>query len=596
MMIDADRLPAGLAAHLAGRLDEARETYRAVLQSSPENAEAWRFLGDIEHRRGRMDAARQALDRALAIDPEFPEALAALGSLLLDLGAPDEARAHLERALAARPDFAEARATLGECLRRLGEPEGARRECEAALADKPDLAQAHNNLGAALMDLDRPAAAATCFRHALEQDADLAVASVNLADALRRCGDLAGATAEAEAAVAGAREALDKALAIDPELADAHGNLGNALLRAGAMDAAIMAYQRALALDQDHADAMVNLGTAFQTQGRWRDALDHYDHVLARHPGHVDGLWNRALALLMKGDYRAGFAAYETRWQLPGRARRRVAAPLWDGGGIAGKTVLVLAEQGYGDMLQMARFLSPLASRAGRVIVECYPPLLPLFAGIRGVAACVAHGAPLPDCDFHVPLMSLAHLLETDLESLPAAVPYLDPPPDRRPPACLARASGFKLGVVWQGRPSPRNFLGRPCPPAALAPLAALPGIELFSLQVGDAIDALRDQPWGERVVDLGTGFGDFGDTAAAIRGLDLVISIDTAVAHLAGALGAPTWTLLSVFSDWRWMRGRDDSPWYPTMRLFRQTSPGDWDGLLGRVAEALVSSRGGSN
>ena len=289
----------------------------------------------------------------------------------------------------------------------------------------------------------------------------------------------------------------------------------------------------------------------------------------------------------MQGDYRRGFEGYEARWDLPEFTRRHVGVPSWDGDDLTGKRILILAEQGYGDIFQMARFLPILARQAGEVVVETYDVLVPLIRELSCVSETVMHGDPLPGADIHAPVMSLPHLLKTDLTHLPADVPYLCPPA-RKTADIDCGETRLKVGIFWRGRPSPNNFLGRPCPIEAFSPVAAMPEIALFSLQVGNAVNDLKSMPWRDGVIDLGSGFQDFGDTAAAIAALDLVVTIDTAVAHLAGALGAPTWTLLSQYADWRWLRDRDDSPWYPTMRLFRQTQAGEWGDVLESAVAAL--------
>ncbi|MDA0239950.1 MAG: tetratricopeptide repeat protein, partial [Proteobacteria bacterium] len=388
------------------------------------------------------------------------------------------------------------------------------------------------------------------------------------------------------------REAFERAMALDPRNADAHSNIGNVEMRAGRVEMAKEHYEQALSLDDTHADAMVNLGTALQVQGELKEALGHYDRVIARHPKHADARWNRALTLLMSDDYEAGFEAYEARWDLPQFTRREFSGKPWDGAPLDGKRLLVTAEQGYGDTIQMARFLALLRDFSGEIVVETYPPLAPLIRGIAGISDVIPFGDALPDCDFHAPMMSLPHLLGTCVDSLPRDVPYLRGP-GRDVPEALIDDENFKVGLVWRGRPSAKNFLGRPCPLEAFAPLTAIDSISLYSLQVGDPITDIAGLSWGEKIIDLGSSFTDFADTTTTIEALDLVVSIDTAVAHLAGALGAECWTLLSVFSDWRWGRDRSNSLWYPTMRLFRQSEPGRWDDVIDGVRQALTERLG---
>lgn len=609
-MTAADDLTQAITAHLEGRLSEARQGYLKIAATAPENAEVWHLLGVLCHQEGDLSDGREHLEQALSLKADFPEAHNALANLLGDLGELDAAETHYRNALTLVPNFAEALTNLGDLLRRKGDLKAAESASKQALALKPGLAIAHNNLGAALKDQGEIEAAVALFEHALTLDERMAAAHLNLADALRQIGQFGRAAAHAArrtelapdsaaswnifGAIAFDRDQLDdaraafhKALELDPQSADAHSNIGNVEMRNGRVDAAQRHYEDALERDSGHADATVNLGTVLQVQGRLEEALDHYDRTIARHPKHWDAQWNRALTLLMQDKYEEGFAGYESRWNLPQFLRRDFAGTPWDGAPLKGKRLLVTAEQGYGDTLQMARFLPLLAAYCDDIVVETYAPLAPLIQAITAINDVAIFGTDPPACDVHAPIMSLPHLLGTSAKSLPREVPYLRTD-DRKAPEILAEAAGFKIGLVWRGRPSAKNFLGRPCPLEAFGPLAAMDDVSLFSLQVGEPVDDIASVPWGARVVDLGSQFTDFADTAAAIDALDLVISIDTAVAHLAGALGAECWTLLSIFSDWRWGRDRADSLWYPTMRLFRQSEPGRWDDVLNDVRLAL--------
>lgn len=604
-------LPRAITAHLEGRFAEAKEIYLRVAARDSENAEVYHLLGVLRHQETDLENAKGDFERALSLRPDFSEAHNALANLLVDTGDPEGAEQHYREAISLVPSFAEALTNLGDLLRQKGDLRAAQSACEQALALKPGLAIGHNNLGAVLKDQEEIEAAIVLFERALVLDPDLAVAHLNLSDALRQTGKFEQALFHARRTTELAPEAsaswnifgavsfdrddlevsvaaFEQALALDPKNADAHSNIGNVEMRAGRLDAARGHYEQALTLDNAHADAMVNLGTALQIQGALDEALNHYDRVLARHPKHTDARWNRALTLLMGDDYEAGFEAYEIRWELPQFIRREFSGIPWDGAPLEGKRLLVTAEQGYGDTIQMARFLMLLGDCRGEIIVETYPPLAMLIKGIPGIRDVVLFGGDLPAYDFHTPIMSLPHLLGISVDTLPRKVPYLRGP-NRDVPTALADDRRFKVGLVWRGRPSAKNFLGRPCPLEAFAPLTAIDNISLYSLQVGEAIADIADLSWGEKVIDLGSSFTDFADTAASIDALDLVISIDTAVAHLAGALGADCWTLLSIFSDWRWGRNRSDSLWYPTMRLFRQSEPGRWDDVLEDVRRALT-------
>ena len=357
----------------------------------------------------------------------------------------------------------------------------------------------------------------------------------------------------------------------------------HALLRA--LAPAAEAYRQALAIDGCVAATWYALGLVERDRGRYTEARASQERVLALDPQHVEAHFELAQLLLLAGDYGRGFAEYEWRLRRPAAPDRDLPQPLWRGEPLAGRRLLVYGEQGMGDVLQMVRFLPALAGRGAHITLSCHAPLVPLLSTLPDVERTVAHFAEPGDCDLRIPLLSLPHRLGVTLADLPPSVPYI-PAPSRPVAAALTHAGDRKVGLAWAGSPLHRNDRSRSIPFDALLPLARLPGIRLFSLQTGDA--AADVAHGGGRVSDLGAGFADFADTAAAVAALDLVITVDTAVAHLAGALGKPVWLLLPFIPDWRWMTGRDDSPWYPTARLFRQTAPGGWAEVTECVAAAL--------
>jgi len=301
-------------------------------------------------------------------------------------------------------------------------------------------------------------------------------------------------------------------------------------------------------------------------------------------PSYPEAQFNRALALLATGDYPAGFEAYEARFLLAQTAVSQTTAPVWDGSSLDGKTILLHAEQGYGDAIQFARFVAPVAALGGNITVACQPALMRLFESLEGVSAVTSLDADQPPCDTHAPLASLARILRTTVTTVPADTPYLTSPdaPWSFPDANDAR---LRVGLAWSGSTSNKINKRRSCPPDQLLPLIETSDVAFFSLQV--TADENADIPAG--VTDLAPRINDFADSAAAIQGLDLVITIDTATAHLAGALGKPVLVMLSLAGDWRYLQGRSDSPWYPTMQLFRQPEVGDWESVVAAVTSALV-------
>ena len=548
-------LGAAVSQHQAGRLAEAKRLYAEVLSQEPQNVLALHLLGVIEYQEGDARRASELIGQAVALRPDYAEAHSNLGNALRDQGKFEEAVAACRRALALKPDFAEAHNNLGNALGDQGKFEDAVAAYRRALALKPDYAEAHNNLGSALRNQDQLEDAVAAYR---------------------------------------------RALALKPDNAEAHSNLGNALRDQGQLEAAVVACRRALELRPDYAEALNNLGAALNDQGQLEDAVAAYRRALALKPDYAEAHHNLSQTLLLAGRLEEGWPEYEYRWQAkwfrPGV--QDLDAPLWDGAPLDGKTVLVHAEQGLGDTIQFARYLPRIAERGGRVLFEVPKRLKWLMTGAKGVAALVENGGPPPAFDCHVPLLSLPRIFGTDLDSIPATVPYLDPP-KRSADSWSSRVGqlpGLKVGICWQGNPENLADRKRSCRLAAFAPLAGLDGVTLISLQKGAGEEQLDRLPADVHIERLGdtfdAGADAFRDTVTVLRRLDLVITIDTATAHLAGALARPTWVLLPFIPDWRWQLGREDSPWYPSFRLFRQPKLGDWDAVFGDVARALTTER----
>lgn len=405
-------------------------------------------------------------------------------------------------------------------------------------------------------------------------------------DPYLRLGDLLHGMERFHDAVA----VYDRLLALMPECGPAHHNRGNALLEMGRWEDAIRSYRSALALMPRFAEAYVTMATALQALGKPYEAMASCHRALAIDPECAEAHWNLALALLQTGEYRQGWEEFEWRWKKRGYPStvRNFPQPEWDGSPLSGKTILIHCEQAFGDSIQFARFLPLVAQRGGRVVVECPAPLKGLLEEVKGVGAVVASGGEIPPFDLHLPLMSLARVFSVRVDSLPRTVPYLYPSLEKLAEwsAGFTDSRAFRVGIVWEGRRKPDP--NRTCPFPCLAPLTDLPGVTFYSLQIREKGAKCESLEGGPKLVDLTPGIRDFSDTAALIAYLDLVISIDTGVAHLAGALGKETWVMLPHAADWRWMLDRDDSPWYPTARLFRQDRPGEWSGVASGIREAL--------
>ncbi|TSK04510.1 MAG: tetratricopeptide repeat protein [Geobacter sp.] len=454
-------------------------------------------------------------------------------------------------------------------LRAEGDLEGAVSRYRALLARLPGLAEVHNNLGLALQDQGLDAEAEASYRRALELNP-------GLADACNNLGTLLVSRGEHEAALPLFRRALELA----PGYLPAYANLGSCLQVLEEPAQAVALYREAIARDPLFHEARVNLGTAYQDMMQPHDAIATYEELLAMAPERPDGHWNLALSLLSVGEYRRGWQEYE--WRLAG-ATVELPLPVWRGEDLCGRTILLQCEQGLGDTLQFVRYAPLVAERGGRVVVRCQLPILKsLIARVPGVSAVCAPGEAIPPCELQVQLASLPHLFGTTLEAMPPWRPYLIPDPRRAALWDLVLEEGARLrvGLVWRGGPLPRN---RACPFKEFALLADMDGVAFFSLQLGEAPD-----PEILAAADLSPRIGDFDDSAAIVAGLDLLVTVDTAAAHLAGGMGAPVWLMLPHSCDWRWFADRDDSPWYPTMRIFRQERPGDWQGVLRRVRAGI--------
>ncbi len=459
---------------------------------------------------------------------------------------------------------------------------------ERAIAAEPGLAEAHYNLGIAHRALGRMEDAASCWRRAIELRPEFVPAHNNLGSALLELGQV-------DAAIAAHR----RALALDPRSIAALVNLGNALRQAGRPDEAAEAYRGALAVKPDEAMAHGNLGLALQDLGKLAESEAAYRRAIALRPDYADAHRNLGMLLLLLGRFPEGWAAYRWRWHTRWHPRRQFPFPAWDGGAVAGKRLLLHAEQGLGDTIMFCRLAAVLSARGAAITLEVQPALVRLLVGLAGVERILPTGAALPQLDLEAPLLDLPGLLGLDAGNVPAAIPYLRAEPERvaRWRALLDGRPGLKVGIVWQGNPNSIADLGRSLPLGTFAPLAALPGVRLIALQKGAGREQLAALPAvGDLGPDFDAGPDAFLDTAAVMQGLDLVVTADTAVAHLAGALGRPCWIVLKSVPDWRWMLHRSDTPWYPSVRLFRQARRGDWDEVFRRVADALAALNAGAN
>jgi Tfp pilus assembly protein PilF len=611
----------GVALAQQGKPAEAATAFRQALECRPDYAEAYNNLGIVLSQQGKLNEAVHSYQQALRIRPEYAEALSNLGLVLASLGKLPEAIASHQQALEINPGFASAQSNLqaawaarrqldldlagfrmnqwyltdeavvynelGLFLKAQGKLTEAIFSFQEALHLRSDFAEAHNNLGVTFKERGNPEEADASLRLALSCNPNFVEAHNNLGTVLESAGKLEEATA-----------CYRRALSGKPDFAEALNNLGVILNKQGRYAEAMAYYQQALKLKPDYLDVHHNIGTVLVDQGKLDEGIASYERALQIHPDYVEAHLGRAQARLQLGDFDRGWPEYEWRWRRKEFPPRPFQQPAWDGSALDGRTILLHAEQGLGDTLQFIRYAPLVKQRGGWVIVECQEILLPLLATCAGIDRLAAHGSALPFFHSHAPLVSLPGILRTTLDTLPADVPYLHANPElvERWRQDLATTEAFKIGIAWQGNPGHVNDRNRSFPLASFTPLCQLSGVRLFSLQRGPGTEQLTEAAEPFSIPDLGSRFQTFQDTAAALANLDLVITVDSALAHCAGALGIPVWVLVPYAADWRWLLHREDSPWYPTMRLFRQERPGDWKSVFARVtAEVSKQVEGGA-
>jgi tetratricopeptide (TPR) repeat protein len=571
----------GNALAAEGKASEAAFCYRRALERQPDLAEAHYNLGALLEKQGALEEAVTSYRRAIELKPDFAEAHYNLGGLREKQGSLAEAVACYRRAVELKPGFAEAHNNLALVLRAQNQLDDAAACFRRALELKPDFAEAHNNLALVLTEQNQFDLAAACCRRALELKPDFAQAHNNLGLVLHEQNRL-------EEAAACYRRALE----LKPDFAQAHNNLGLVLRDQNQLEEAAACFRRALELKPDFAQAHKNLALVLQEQNLLEEATACYRRALALKPDFAEAHYNQGLTWLLMGRFAEGWSGYEWRWKRKGNEERILAEPRWTGSPLAGRTILLHSEQGLGDTLQFIRYAELVKRQGGTVLIEVHPALASLLARCPGVDRVIAGGEPLPKFDVHLPLLSLPRVFGTSLETVPAKVPYLLPDAAslEKWKRELGAETGFKIGIAWQGNPAHRADRFRSIPLARFAGLARMRGVHLYSLQMGAGREQLSALAGPLPITDLGDRLGDFDHTAAIVRNLDLVITCDSAPAHLAGALGVPVWVALAFAPDWRWMLDRGDSPWYPTMRLFRQNAPGDWEGVFERIQGALAS------
>lgn len=526
-----------------GRDEEALSAFTKALHLNPDYAEAHFNRGVVFLKQEQLDRAGQAFTQALRLRPEYPDALNSLGKIYQKKGLIEKALACFDETIVHKPDYAEAYLNRGSILTAENRIDEALADYDRAVEIKPNYAEAHYNRGVVLQKKGR-------YREALA--------------------------------------AYEKALANNPDYTEALNNYGIILFETGRIPEAVSAFTRALKIEPGYVEALNNRGSAYREAGDLKKALKDLNRAINISPDYGEAHWNRAIVLLLQGDFKNGWRDFEWRWQKKDFAtpKRHFVQPLWDGNPLHNQTLLIHTEQGAGDSIQFIRYIPVIAKSGGKIIVECEKSLLKLFSTIPEISLLIEKGKRIPHFDVQAPLLSLPYIMKTGIDSIPHQIPYLFPDasaidlyPD---PECK------NIGIVWAGNPKHKNDKNRSVDFHYFADLFRIKRTKFYSLQAGPRGADCKTFATTGLIRDLREFLTDYAATASVIRQLDLIISVDTSVAHLAGALGMQIWTLLPFAPDWRWMTERDDSPWYPTMRLFRQPAPGDWNSVFDKVKNEL--------
>jgi tetratricopeptide (TPR) repeat protein len=579
----AEAFAVAVEQHQAGRLNDAEQIYRQILAVDPRHADALHLLGVIGLQTGKPEVAVQYIGQAIELNAAEPTYFSNLGNAYKALGQLDKAVAAYLQALQLKPDLFEAYNNLGAVFQAQGNLEEALSAYHRALALNTNHAQVHSNIGTALHEQGKLDEAIGWYRRALEVNPRDAATHNNLGNALMAQGKLKESV-----------DSFNRAVELNPMTVSPRKNLGNCQLAAGDFEAASISFRRVLEQIPNEAVVHGNLGTALRQLGQFDDAIRSYATAIKLNPDCSNALYGKASLKLLMADFDSGWPEYEACLQVENLRNRPISKPKWEGEPLEARTLLLHCEQGLGDTIQFVRYAAMLKkmNNAGTIVVECQRVLLKLLSTCPGIDHLVAQGAEVPPFDIHALLLSVPAILRTSLEFIPAEIPYLfaDQQLMMYWRDKLAGLSRPQIGINWRGLQTTGH---RDIPFKYIRMLAALPGVQLISLQKGERRDELiAANHDGLPILDFGDNLdvmqGAFMDTAAIMMNMDLVITSDTAIPHLAGALGVPVWLALPYVPEWRWLLNRSDSPWYPTMRLFRQKQPGDWTSVFEEIRVAL--------
>ena len=570
-----------------GRFDEAIESHKEAIKLKPVFAGAYSNLGTAFKEQGKLEDAIASHKRAVELENDNAEAHNNLGTVYQVQGKLDDAEACYRRAIALKLDYADPHYNLGNVLKEKGKISDAVNCFRLAIIIRQDYFEAYNNLGKALKEQGKLTESLAIYKKAIEIKPDNAIAYVNSGAIFQEQGDL-------EKAVTSFNHAIE----LDPNNAEGHSNLGVAILHQGKHEEAAAHCAHSIELKPDYTNAYYNQGVILQSQGKMVESIDSYNKVIKSKDAFTkaQAYLNRSIVFLLAGNFEQGWKEYEWRLRTKDYESRVFSQPRWDGTPLDGRSILVHAEQGYGDTIQFVRYLPLIREKSGYVIFECQKDLCRLLRNCAGIDEIIEKD---PACgtshqsDAQIPLLSLPGVFGTTLATIPSDVPYItiDREVVDQWQSRLKQDDNFKVGILWAGNPDHKNDRNRSCSLADFAPLADIPEVTFYSLQKELASVETLDPPEGMKLVDMKDELNDFADTAGLISNLDLVISVDTSVVHLAGAIGRPVWSLLPFAPDFRWLLERDDSPWYPSMRLFRQSQPGDWYGVFERMKKELINN-----
>lgn len=568
--------------HQAGQLDQAEALYRQILGTEPANPDAIHLLGVIHFQRGQLSQGETLIRQAIALRPEVPDYYHNLAKAMIQSHRQSEAIACLRQVVALQPGNHSALFSLAMLLAKEGQLSVAIETFRTAAELRPDNLEYRGALAAAYGEANRPDLASVELREATRLAPEDARFWHNLGSALCQSGNIEEGL-----------KALDKSLQLNPALIGAHCNKAVALRQIGRHEDALAAIHCAAEIDPNARGVQNNLGALLCDEGNWEEALMAWRLATIHEPNEPGTHWNLSRLLLRLGYFADGWEEFEWRLKVPGmRLNRGFSEPQWDGSDPHGKTILLYAEGGFGDAIHFIRLVPRVTARGGRWLLECQPELVSLLEGTAGVEKVIPRGGPLPRFDMQIPLQGLPRILKITLDTIPNQVPYLQAPADRveRWAKRVERDAGLRVGLVWAGSKPVGDMRTRSV--EVFAPLAAVQGVKFFSLQKGP--EAAQAPPAGMDLIDYTSELGDFADTAALMQNMDLVISVDTSAAHLAGALARPIWVVIPFVSDFRWLASRSDSPWYPTMRLFREPTPGDSATPIAQMVQALREFRPG--